>query len=231
MPRIIDFPRASLQKSLEAARAVDALGGECTKDMCASKLGRKGGGAFEALLGASVKFGLIERKKEKLFTTERFREHKLAYTDEVARGVLRDAFFDVPVFHRISMRFAGQQLPTEILDKLLIREFDVPETNATRVASYFLDGAREVGLLDDQGVVHVGASTPTHEEAEASEDPDQGAREERSQGTVGSFSVRILGPGMNSTIDILEPEDLLIVDAMLEKVKRKLSEESIGIDE
>ncbi|AQT61117.1 hypothetical protein [Cellvibrio sp. PSBB023] len=41
----------------------------------------------------------------------------------------------------------------------------------------------------------------------------------------GGFKVQITGPGMNSSIDINEEEDLLIVEAMLRKVSKKLFSE------
>jgi hypothetical protein len=40
------------------------------------------------------------------------------------------------------------------------------------------------------------------------------------------FTVMIVGPGMNTKIEINEEDDLIILDAMIKKIKRKLSEGS-----
>jgi hypothetical protein len=227
VPKIIDFPRASLQRSLEAALAVESLGGESTPEMCASKLGRKTGGAFAALLGAAVKFGLLENRKQKLHVTSRFRNYKLAYDEQQGRQVLREAFLSVPLFQRVAERFAGKKIPVDILEKLLIKEFEVPDEQASRVTSYFIDGARQTGLLADDGVLSLGNSTG------ARSDPDDVAADEpdRPDDLVAPkspefahYRVLIRGPGMNSEIQVMEPEDLLIVEAMLKKVRRGLVE-------
>ena len=66
--------------------------------------------------------------------------------------------------------------------------------------------------------------TPVHDEADHQEHAPQPIA--TSVAADGEFSITIAGPGLNSTLVIREPEDLLIVDAMLKKVERKL--EAVG---
>ena len=61
MPKIIDYPRASLSRALALAEAVDKLGGEASDASVADHMGNKVGGAFNALVGAAVKFGLVSK--------------------------------------------------------------------------------------------------------------------------------------------------------------------------
>ncbi|HZQ42192.1 MAG TPA: hypothetical protein VFA99_03030, partial [Acidobacteriaceae bacterium] len=135
MPKIVDYPRASLRSSLELAAAVDALGGSCTDEMCAQRMSRKhGSGAFNSLINAAVKHGLVDSKRGNLSTTPLYsRDYKHAYSDTQRMEALRRAFLNVPLFKRIHERFVGKALPEDILDKLLIREFEVPEDLARRV--------------------------------------------------------------------------------------------------
>src|SRR5437867_10041615 len=106
MPRMVDYPRKSLSQSLELANAVDSLGGSSSEDMAANRMGRKGtnSGAFSALVGAAVKYGLIDVRKSLLSTTARYRDYKLAYNEDQRVQALRGAFLNVPLFQRISDR-------------------------------------------------------------------------------------------------------------------------------
>lgn len=234
MAKIVDYPRASLQRSLELARAVDSLGGECTVEMAASKLSKKVTGAFNALLSAAAKYGLVETRKQKVQTTDLFREHKLAYTPARAQEVLRTSFLRVPLFQQLVARFESKQLPLDILEKLLIRELAVPDDVASRVAMYFVEGAREVGLLEGDNTLRTEKTTgdsdaardDNDDQAKDQDDVNEQTASARGRGdsasNVSHYSVLIRGPGMNSEIRIVEAEDLDIVDAMLKKVKRKL---------
>src|SRR5881394_1501662 len=113
MPRVIDYVRASLKAALALAQAVDELGGSCTLEMAADKLGKKRGGAFQALVGATVKYGLVENRKGRLTTTARFRDYKLAYNKEEQEQVAQQAFLAVPLFRQIFDRFRQHKLPVE----------------------------------------------------------------------------------------------------------------------
>ena len=55
----IDYPRAPLDRAFALAEAVDKMGGEATAEIAAESMGNKVGGAFTALIGAAVKYGLI----------------------------------------------------------------------------------------------------------------------------------------------------------------------------
>ena len=58
------------------------------------------------------------------------------------------AFLTPPLFRSIFDRFEGRKLPVEHFEKLLIREFHVPEKISSRVSKYFLEGAKQCALLN-----------------------------------------------------------------------------------
>ena len=121
MPKISDFPRASLPKAIELAKAVDALGGQCDPEMAAGKLGRKTGGAFKDLIAAANKYGFLESRRQRLYTTNRFKDLKLAYDKRAEDEIVQEAFLGVPLFQKVAERFQGKKLPREIFEKLLIK--------------------------------------------------------------------------------------------------------------
>lgn len=235
MPRISDFPRASLSKAVELARAVDSLGGQCDPEMAAGKLGRKIGGAFKDLIAAASKYGFVESRKQRLYTTNRFRDLKLAYDEKSEVDIFQEAFLGVPLFLKIADRFEGKKLPRDIFEKLLVKEFEVPEVMAGRVATYFIEGAKTTGLLGPDDIVlrvasQVGDrvaddSTSEREEGENGEQQNNAQFSSQPPSTDhGQYTVSIRGPGIQTDIAIHEVDDLDIVEVMLRKVRRKLEE-------
>lgn len=229
MPKYIEYPKRELKPSLELARAVYDLGGSCSEEMCAEKLGKKVSGAFGTLVSATIKYGLIEKKKGQLTVTALFRDYINSYSEEEALFFLQQAFVKAPTFQKIVDRFTGQKVPIAILDKLLVREFGVNRNDASRVSGYFTRGAKFVGLMDNDGTIFTKSKI----------DLDDRPNEDRTVVTpINHFSeiesesidsippnkdvyvVNISGPGVNTTLEINEPSDLTIVEVFLQKVKR-----------
>lgn len=247
MAKQIDYPRASLKSSLELAVAIDDIGGKCSIEMAADKLNKKIGGSFHALVGAASKFGLVANKRGQVETTPLFKDYKLAYTPSEATHVLMKAFLMPPLFKAIFDRFENRPLPISHFEKFLIRELNVPDQISSRIAKYFLDGAKQCELLGPDDVL-TGSIKPQESASEEVVD-DEGAADEadnlidESKGrerianknssaiTVNTYSVSIKGPGMDSVITINEEEDLLIVHAMLKKVEKKIAKEIAKEDE
>ena len=153
MPKLIDYPRTSYTGAWEVAEVVDDTGGKCALETCARKLNRKVSGSFKAIVGSGVKFGLLTSKREILTTTTLFRRIKHAYDKQEELVFHREAFLTPPLFTQLCRKFRSRELPVAMLDVLLIREFGVEEINAQSVAKAFIDGARMVGVLDENNSV------------------------------------------------------------------------------
>jgi hypothetical protein len=153
MAKQIDYPRGSLRAAMQLAEAVDSFAGNCSVELAAEKLGKKISGAFAALVGATVKYGLVHSRGGKLTNSSTFREIKLAYTPQDATMHLRKAFLTPPLFRAVYDKFHNQKLPVEHFEKVLIREFNVPDAYASRIGRYFVDGAKQCGLLGTDNVL------------------------------------------------------------------------------
>ena len=153
MPKLIDYPRTGYAGAWEVADVVDDTGGKCALDTCARKLNRKVSGSFKAIVGSAVKFGLLTSKRELLTTTTLFRRIKHAYDKQEELVFHREAFLTPPLITQLCRKFRSRELPAQMLDIMLIREFDVEEINAQGVAKAFIDGARMVGLLDERNMI------------------------------------------------------------------------------
>jgi hypothetical protein len=241
MPKQIDYPRASLKNALQLAQGVNDLGGSSSIELAADKLGKKGGGAFAALVGAATKYGLIVNKGGQLTVTPLFRDYKLAYSKTESDLFAQQAFLSVPLFRSIHQRFMGNQLPVAHFEKLLIRELHVPDNIASRVARYFVEGAKQVGLMtQDNSVVPQGSAATNDSVIESEESGNDSDATTNSNENVldlnkhadtkdaGAYVIRIKGPGIDSAMTIHEEGDLAIVQAMLKKIERKLQQQEGG---
>jgi hypothetical protein len=214
MPKTVDYPRASLAKSLSLAEAVYELGGSTTIEICAEHMDRRVGGGFRDIVSAAVKYGLVTTSKGSIRTTQLFKEYHLGYTDQEKIDILRGAFSNVPLFNEICARFDGRAIPLEILDRLLVREFDVTQQVASKVSKHFLEAAKSTGIVSDDNLVNL-VTEPSDAACEtqpskivaqinATEQSDVVNISARVSGND-SYSVIISGPGMNHTITIKGP--------------------------
>lgn len=153
MPKLIDYPRTSYTGAWEIAEIVDDTGGKCAIETAAKKLNRKVSGSFKAIIGSAVKFGLMTSKRELLTTTTLFRRIKHAYDKAEELQFHREAFLTPPLFTQLCRKFRNRELPIQMLDIMLIREFGVEEINAQNVAKAFVDGCRMCTLLNEQNII------------------------------------------------------------------------------
>ena len=248
MPKLIEYPKGSFKNSLELAEAVSSLGGSCDRESCAHKMGLKMSGAFGTKIGTTAKYELISSEKGKLQVTELYKLIKNAYDDVERKKFETEAFLKPEVFSKLYDRFKGSELPVGMLSKLLIREYNAEEKHASPVSKYFIDGLKYLNLLDDNNNLLNSAIEEVEESYAEIEDGNdlpmksnysspylsdkpsaQILHIENKNNTTNrvekdstDFIVHIMGPGIDSQIVIKEEEDLLIVDAMLKKVKKKL---------
>jgi len=244
----IDYPRASLRSALQLAEAVGSFAGTCSVELAAEKLGKRVSGAFAAVVGAAVKYKLLESKAGKLWITALYRNYKLAYTPEDAAEQLREALLSPPLFRSIYDRFEGQELPVGHFEKLLIKEFKVPDNFASRLETYFIEGAKQSGLLspenilaqhrgniEEQGDVTDGdkrEQTPQlsgangtvetlddHRESTIPISPSTGSEE---------FSVSVRGPGMNFSLEIREEDDLEMLHVLIRRIEKALKAKQLS---
>jgi hypothetical protein len=229
MPRSIEYPSASFKSAQDMANAVDALGGSCSTEMCAQKMGNKLGGGFNYIISAAQKFNLINHKSGQLAISQLFRDIKLSYTDAERNKLLISSFLSPPVFNRLYERFKGKELPVAMLDKMLIKEYEVDDNVAGRLKKYFIDGAKSVGLLNDKNqlqLIEINPNEETNETETLQIIPDSPILSESNSNIISlsdldEYVFHITGPGINSRVAIREEEDFIILEAMIRKIKKR----------
>ncbi len=206
--------------------------------MAAEKLGKKVSGAFSAIISAAVAFGLLINNRGQLDITNLFKNYKLAYTPEEEIRELRTAFLTPQLFIEIVERFNNKSLPLSHFEKLLIKEFNIPDNYSSRVERYFIDGAKKCEILSDDGFINYrglqednfleepiisdkespstapALSPPTYEQQKTLEWNKENQ----------NYSILITGPNTNVNLVINDEDDLAIIDITLKKIKRMLIE-------
>ena len=236
MPKTLEYPRSSFKNALEIAQAVHSLGGKCDEETCANKLGKKTSGAFSKKISSTVKHGLIITNKGSLEVSELYKSIINAYTDEEKNKFLIEAFFNASTYKKVYDRFKGNKLPIDILDKLLIREYEVNNTDAPVISKYLIEGLKFLNLISpDEKILET--SLPQEEDKDLSS--ENANDEENSNNNLktaerafdgklienpinNSYQVKVTGPGINSSIEIISEDDLIILNAIISKIKKGL---------
>lgn len=153
MPKLIEYPRTGYTGAWELTEIIDETGGKSSIENAAKKMNRRVSGSFKAIIGSAVKFGLITSKRELLSTTTLFKRIKHAYDKEEEMQFHREAFLTPPLFAQLCRKFRNRELPVQMLDVMLMREFNVEEINAQGVAKVFVDGCRMCAILNDENII------------------------------------------------------------------------------
>ena len=235
MPKLIDYPRRSFRQSLDLAAAVDHLGDNCTPLSVADQLKMAPSGHFYAIVSSASKHNLIESRKGSLCLTDSYKTLKHAYGEEEKINLKRASFLFPGLYLKVYDRFKGKPLPIDMLGKMFIREFGVEESVAPKIAGYFIEGAELCGLLVNGNMLDINTSSgPTRENTtggsnnskeDISRNIDQEIRSIKAP-TDGTFIVHILGAGIDSKLTLSEQEDFAILDAMINKLKKKIKNSS-----
>ena len=239
-------PLRSLDDALKVAEAVEELGGECSRDSIGDPLKMSSkSGAFSTLIGGARTFGVIDRSANQVFLTPKYKDYKLAYNEEGARQALISIFLNPPLFEELYQKFKGKQLPVDHFSKLLIREHGVRNDNGLKVANIFIKGARKCGILDAQnGLVDLSEKDHSdNEDKDQEKEPsmNEGRFDESSKAPydihrghelfidapdLSEYVMRIMGPGVDSTIVFNEEYDLVVAETILKKIRMKLLQKS-----
>jgi hypothetical protein len=229
MPKLVDYPRRNFNSVEELAKAVESLGGECSDESAAAKMGLNVTGSFRAIISAAIKHGWINSRKGRLETTEEYRNLKLAYTDAERTTMMIEAFLAPGLYSRLYERFKGLELPTAILPKMLIKEFQVDAEIAERVMGYFIEGATQLGLIQNNILVDYRKSdslttfdSPKKEES-MTQSPISNSPLALPPAVLAShneFIVQITGPGLNTSLTLSDSDDFDILEVMIRKLRK-----------
>ena len=199
MPRKLDYPITTIEKALLSANIAYGLGNTFTKEKFALKLNKKISGHFNTLVASIAKFNLLKTKKNQIIITDLMKNIRLSYSEEEKKKYLQESFLKVPLYKKLWQNYETKKIPTEILEKILVKEYDVPSTIATKIKNNF---------LADLKFLQLNFPSPTPEKNQKNHEPINT-----------TYSVHIKGPNLNFEMEIKNQQDLKIVEMILERIK------------
>lgn len=153
MPEKAIYPRKSFKLALEIAKNIDKLGGKSSLETLANDLERSVNQSFKEEVNASVRHGLLIKLKNGMFElSSLYTDIKLSYSKEEKKELLIKSFLKIELYNTILNRYNYEEIPHNILDKILMKEFAVTETMTKKVSSFLIEGAEFVGLIVDDKV-------------------------------------------------------------------------------
>lgn len=156
MSKTPTYPRKSFETAIIIAENVEKLGGKCTVETLADKLGKsREGGSFVSDVSSAVTHGLITREKNGLQITNLFNDIKLSYTEEEKRKNLIKSLLLPDTYREILERFNKMELPIDVLDKILIREYNVNANASKLVANNLIKAGTDLKIIDEKGFVNL----------------------------------------------------------------------------
>ncbi|MEM0996210.1 MAG: hypothetical protein AAGN35_03985 [Bacteroidota bacterium] len=147
----------------------------------AAKALKKSVGYVKLFFSAGAQYGLFEVKVRAGYrTTALFKDIAKPLSDESKREALRKSVCLPPLYQKLFGKFDGERIPTvDLLANLLCRdEYGIQDNAATKAATLFLENVQELGMIDENGSLDVGAYFEVASEtgpqiAEPNEDPEK----------------------------------------------------------
>lgn len=155
MPKKVDYPVDGLD--LEQAKGLieglfNNLGESASKELFAESIQMTAsGGSFRGKLSSLIKFGLIKYdENDNVLLTDLGKKIANAYTTEIGNKLLFKAFINIPEFKEIVEKFRDRRLNLEILDKILILEYNVDKKHVVRVKKSIINSLGYIGVLNEE---------------------------------------------------------------------------------
>jgi predicted nucleotide-binding protein len=172
-----NYPRLSLEQALAVAQKIqdEAAGKPFKRLLLADALGVKQASSnFRNLLRSSHKYGLTEgsEKAPEIALTELGAEATQASDPQKAAIARQRAAMTPEVFRRFYSTYSDRKLPSgDMMAKVLVADYGVPETNGDECAQLILTNGRFAGVVRDIGgsphvLLDAGAVTPPRSQPE-----------------------------------------------------------------
>jgi hypothetical protein len=153
-----NFPRDTLEEALAVPQKImDEMAGKPFKRLLlAEALGTKPSSSnFRYLLSSSYQYGLTDgtEKASEIKLTDLGRDATQSADPSKRVAALRQAAITPDVFGRFYRDYSDKKIPSpEMLGKILVAEYGVPEELANECARLLLENGRFAGIIRDIGV-------------------------------------------------------------------------------
>ncbi len=233
--KITSFPVQSLTTSIElVAKIVKGRGevGSTLKEIAITT--GIGEGSLPLPISTCCQYGIYESVYGTGYkTTELFQRIYLHSFIEDKKKAIFEALSNPPLYKRLLNDFNGKVLPDEKgFTNYLIKEFGFKPYAIPRIVKAFfenfqeyIDGNNKLRFIlspvqnGNEKYTVIPESDNTQPPQRGQDDFDLPPDSSKNKG----YTVHIFGEGINSKLSLTEPEDFVILEAMISKVKKKIN--------
>lgn len=215
-----EFPLNTLKVAEEVLKAVKTAGGQADIKILETTMNIKGGGLARKIASAR-RWGLIKGTGS-MSITELGKSILYPVSEEEAQKARQQAFAQIELFSKLHQRF-GSQVPAEpTFVAVLVREFQLEEKDAKTVVNIYKDSVKN--FLPASGSLEL---MNTGNQPRATEEGDMTAQlftiKPGQSHYSEKYTLSIKGPDMSTSFTIESEEDLLDIDLIINRIKRKLN--------
>ena len=109
-----------------------------------------GGGAFKGKVSSLLKYNLIDSKDNEISLTNLAINILNSYDAEEEKKFLFKSFINISLFDQLIDRFKDSGINLDILDKILIREYEIDNKNAKKVSKCIIKSLEFLEILDKE---------------------------------------------------------------------------------
>lgn len=108
------------------------------------------GGAFKGKISSLLKYNLIDSKDNEIFLTNLAINILNSYDEEEEKKLLFKSFINISLFNQLIDRFKNSGINLDILDKILIREYEIDNKNVKKVSKCIIKSLEFLEILDKE---------------------------------------------------------------------------------
>lgn len=109
-----------------------------------------GGGAFKGKISSLLKYNLIDSKDNEINLTNLAINILNSYDAKEEKKLLFKSFINISLFNQLIDRFKDSGINLDILDKILIREYEIDNKNAKKVSKCIIKSLDFLEILDKE---------------------------------------------------------------------------------
>ena len=154
MPSLKNYPTdgLDLQQAQKLIENLNQLGGTSSKGLFAEKIGMtETSGPFRGKISSLGKYKLIKITLNEILISELGKKIINSYNEKDEKELMFEALNNIQLFNELLGKYGNSKLNTEILDKVLVREYGLSQKSAIKLKKSFITSTQYLGILRENG--------------------------------------------------------------------------------
>lgn len=154
MPVKLDYPTDGLDiiSGIDLIEKLNNLGGKASLEVFAENIGMsRGSGPFRGKISSLSKYHLVKYDNSAIELADLAIKILNAYSEQEKKLFLLESLLSVPIFYKLTSRYYKDKISISLLDKVLIREYNIPKRHSLSLKKIFLIAGKNIGVINEDG--------------------------------------------------------------------------------